>query len=383
MKKKLILIMTILLAVSTFMTACSSSSATNTDTRKQKDAKTTTVTSSLESTPTPSSNPQEEYAKYYDYILYNSEGSEILGFNYPYKADYMDNSTFAPTRYSFSTDYLIEIDSQPYVRTDYFMITSEKYQADQENAIVEEKGEIETPYGIANLYFITSNDSSEKDSYEEIAVLNIGINTITLTWHTFSDNTTYLGKLEEFIPILFTPIEISDSEKPIIEENKIRVDDSYEVYLLGGLYGGDEVTVLGFNPFSEADGWLSNPSAYLPGDKSNCYGYIMQEPYDFAESDTKKKHGTFTITTSPGYYNYFFGGRGTISMEEKGSVQTPFGVAKIYYGVREECEIPEKEEVAILNNRGTTIIFEYQPYSRISDGNYDGKLEEFLPKIFE
>lgn len=393
MKKKLILIMTTLLAVSTFMTACSSSSATKADASNPKDTKNTVASSSSKEVPAPSSDPKEDYTNGYDYILYgvsesdtSSEKSPILGFNYPYKADYSDNSTFAPTRYNFSTNHLVEMDSETYIQTDALMITSEEYEIAQENTEVEEKGKIETPYGTANLYFTKTHETYDEgsyDSYAEVATLNIGTNTVTLTWHTFNDNTTYLGKLEKLIPILFTPINISESEKPVIEKNKIRVDDSYDVYLLGGRYGGDEVTVLGFNPFNETDGWQSYASSYLPGDESNCYEYIMREPYDLAEDDTEKKHGTFTITTNPGYYNYFFGGRGTISMEEKSSVQTPFGVAKIYYGVREECEIPEKEEVAILNNRGTNIIFEYQPYSLISDGNYDGKLEEFIPELFE
>lgn len=382
MKKKLILIITTLLMAGTFLTACSSTSATNTDTGKQKSAEATAAASSPEGTPASGSDSKDDYAESYDYILYSSSEVPLLGFTYPYKADYMDNSTFAPTQYSFSTQYLVEIDSQIYSSTQFFRITSEKYEIAKENTDVDECGEIETPYGTASLYFaITHNDSY--DSYAEVATLNIGEDTITLTWSDTSDNATYLGKLEELIPILFTPIHISEDQKPEIEKNKIRVDDSYDVYLLGGRYGGDEVTVLGFNPFDEADGWINNASSYVPGDESSCYGYFMQEPYDYAETDTRKKHGTITITTSPAYYNYFFGGRGAIAMEEKSSVQTPFGIAKIYYGVREECEIPEKEEVAILNNRGTNIIFEYQPYDPVSDGIYDGKLEELIPKLFE
>lgn len=75
---------------------------------------------------------------------------------------------FDPYRYDFDTKYTEVIDSVPCLATDYFTITSEQYEITSDNKLiytapnftgeqddtdVEEKGEVETPYGTAKIYF--------------------------------------------------------------------------------------------------------------------------------------------------------------------------------------------------------------------------------------
>ena len=108
----------------------------------------------------------------------------------------------------------------------------------------------------------------------------------------------------------------------------------------------------------------------------------MKDRNRSSESDWGKQHGSVIVTYDPAYFNYFFGGRGMVTMDEKASVETPFGTAKIFYATRQETVFPESEEVAVINNLGTNIVIDYCPYDSISDGTYRGKLEEIIPKLF-
>lgn len=88
------------------------------------------------------------------------------------------------------------------------------------------------------------------------------------------------------------------------------------------------------------------------------------------------------ITKERNAYNYFFG-RGLVSKEEKAEVSTPFGVAKVYSIIRQDTNTPTQEEVALINNQGVNIVFEYYTAGNTSDAGYTGRLEELLPQLFE
>lgn len=351
----------------------------------------------------PTVNSEEEYKNGYDYLLYYdsqiNEGTRdypvILGFNYPYKADSTINSTFAPSRYDFDTKYTKIIDSASYQSTDHFIITSEKYEITSDNKLiysapnftgeqddtdVEEKGEVETPYGTAKVYFAKTHVEGSNDRCKEVAMLNTGDYTVTLMWGSSGELQEYSGTLETLIPLVFSPIEVSNDQEIQINENSVSVDDSYSILMKTGPYG-DKVTVFGFNPIPESENWYVT-STVTDADGSS-EKLQMSDQNRSSESDWGKQHGTVTITYDPAYFNYFFGGRGMVTMDEKASVETPFGIAKIFYATRQETVTPESEEVAIINNLGTNIIIDYCPYNSISDGIYQGKLEEIIPELFK
>lgn len=176
MRKRTIALAAFLLT-GTLFTACGSESNVETVTSEiSEEADISAEESPADIASAPTVDPEEEYKNGYDYLLYyDSEINEgtrdypvILGFNYPYKADSIINSTFAPSRYNFDTKYTEVIDSVPCLATDYFTITSEQYEITSDNKLiytapnfpgeqddtdVEEKGEVETPYGTAKVYF--------------------------------------------------------------------------------------------------------------------------------------------------------------------------------------------------------------------------------------
>lgn len=103
------------------------------------------------------------------------------------------------------------------------------------------------------------------------------------------------------------------------------------------------------------------------------------ENMDWGDDD----HGEILITHNPCYYNYFFGGRGEVKIEEKASVETPYGTARIFFAVRQETDFPEDEEVAIINNYGANIIIDYRAQGKTASGIYGGRLEKYIPMMFE
>lgn len=401
MKKRTIALVAVLLGGALF-TACGSENNVEAVTSEiSGEADIPVEESSADVNAAPAASPEEEYKKGYDYLLYYdsqvNEGTRdypvILGFNYPYKADSTDNSTFAPSQYTFTTTYTEVIDSNPYLATEIFTIASERYEitsdnklifsvpgftGEQEDTDVEKKGEVETPYGIAEVYLARTHEEGSDDRCKEIAMLNTGDYTVTLTWYSFSAE-EYSGTLETMIPLIFSPIEVSDDKKIQIDENSVSADESYGVLMKTGSYG-DKVTVFGFNPLPESENWYGFSA--LTDAEGNSEKYQMDDQDRSFESDWGKQHGSVTITYDPAYFNYFFGGRGMVTMDEKASVETPFGTARIFYATRQETTIPQSEEVAVINNLGTNIIIDYWPYDSISDGIYYGKLEEIIPKLF-
>lgn len=402
MRKRTIALAAFLLT-GTLFTACGSESNVETVTSEiSEEADISAEESPADIASAPTVDPEEEYKNGYDYLLYyDSEINEgtrdypvILGFNYPYKADSIINSTFAPSRYNFDTKYTEVIDSVPYRAADYFTITSEQYEITSDNKLiyaapnftgeqddtdVEEKGEVETPYGTAKVYFAKTHEEGFDDRCKEVALLNTGDYTVTLIWGSSGDLEEYSGTLETLIPLVFSPIEISDDQKIQIDENSISADESYSVLIKTGSYG-NKVTVFGFNPIPESENWYV--SSTVTDAEGSSEKFQMDDQNRSSESDWGKQHGSVIVTYDPAYFNYFFGGRGMVTMDEKASVETPFGTAKIFYATRQETVSPESEEVAVINNLGTNIIIDYCPYDSISDGTYRGKLEEIIPKLF-
>lgn len=402
MRKRTIALAAFLLT-GTLFTACGSESNVETVTSEiSEEADISAEESPADIASAPTVDPEEEYKNGYDYLLYyDSEINEgtrdypvILGFNYPYKADSIINSTFAPSRYNFDTKYTEVIDSVPYRAADYFTITSEQYEITSDNKLiyaapnftgeqddtdVEEKGEVETPYGTAKVYFAKTHEEGFDDRCKEVALLNTGDYTVTLIWGSSGDLEEYSGTLETLIPLVFSPIEISDDQKIQIDENSISADESYSVLMKTGSYG-NKVTVFGFNPIPESENWYV--SSTVTDAEGSSEKFQMDDQNRSSESDWGKQHGSVIVTYDPAYFNYFFGGRGMVTMDEKASVETPFGTAKIFYATRQETVSPESEEVAVINNLGTNIIIDYCPYDSISDGTYRGKLEEIIPKLF-
>ena len=402
MRKRTIALAAFLLT-GTLFTACGSESNVETVTSEiSEEADISAEESPADIASAPTVDPEEEYKNGYDYLLYyDSEINEgtrdypvILGFNYPYKADSIINSTFAPSRYNFDTKYTEVIDSVPYRAADYFTITSEQYEITSDNKLiyaapnftgeqddtdVEEKGEVETPYGTAKVYFAKTHEEGFDDRCQEVALLNTGDYTVTLIWGSSGDLEEYSGTLETLIPLVFSPIEVSDDQKIQIDENSISADESYSVLMKTGSYG-NKVTVFGFNPIPESENWYV--SSTVTDAEGSSKKFQMDDQNRSSESDWGKQHGSVIVTYDPAYFNYFFGGRGMVTMDEKASVETPFGTAKIFYATRQETVSPESEEVAVINNLGTNIIIDYCPYDSISDGTYRGKLEEIIPKLF-
>lgn len=402
MRKRTIALAAFLLT-GTLFTACGSESNVETVTSEiSEEADISAEESPADIASAPTVDPEEEYKNGYDYLLYyDSEINEgtrdypvILGFNYPYKADSIINSTFAPSRYNFDTKYTEVIDSVPYRAADYFTITSEQYEITSDNKLiyaapnftgeqddtdVEEKGEVETPYGTAKVYFAKTHEEGFDDRCKEVALLNTGDYTVTLIWGSSGDLEEYSGTLETLIPLVFSPIEVSDDQKIQIDENSISADESYSVLMKTGSYG-NKVTVFGFNPIPESENWYV--SSTVTDAEGSSEKFQMDDQNRSSESDWGKQHGSVIATYDPAYFNYFFGGRGMVTMDEKASVETPFGTAKIFYATRQETVSPESEEVAVINNLGTNIIIDYCPYDSISDGTYRGKLEEIIPKLF-
>lgn len=402
MRKRTIALAAFLLT-GTLFTACGSESNVETVTSEiSEEADISAEESPADIASAPTVDPEEEYKNGYDYLLYyDSEINEgtrdypvILGFNYPYKADSIINSTFAPSRYNFDTKYTEVIDSVPYHAADYFTITSEQYEITSDNKLiyaapnftgeqddtdVEEKGEVETPYGTAKVYFAKTHEEGFDDRCKEVALLNTGDYTVTLIWGSSGDLEEYSGTLETLIPLVFSPIEVSDDQKIQIDENSISADESYSVLMKTGSYG-NKVTVFGFNPIPESENWYV--SSTVTDAEGSSEKFQMDDQNRSSESDWGKQHGSVIVTYDPAYFNYFFGGRGMVTMDEKASVETPFGTVKIFYATRQETVSPESEEVAVINNLGTNIIIDYCPYDSISDGTYRGKLEEIIPKLF-
>ena len=402
MRKRTIALAAFLLT-GTLFTACGSESNVETVTSEiSEEADISDEEAPADIASAPTVDPEEEYKNGYDYLLYyDSEINEgtrdypvILGFNYPYKADSIINSTFAPSRYNFDTKYTEVIDSVPYRAADYFTITSEQYEITSDNKLiyaapnftgeqddtdVEEKGEVETPYGTAKVYFAKTHEEGFDDRCKEVALLNTGDYTVTLIWGSSGDLEEYSGTLETLIPLVFSPIEVSDDQKIQIDENSISADESYSVLMKTGSYG-NKVTVFGFNPIPESENWYV--SSTVTDAEGSSEKFQMDDQNRSSESDWGKQHGSVIVTYDPAYFNYFFGGRGMVTMDEKASVETPFGTAKIFYATRQETVSPESEEVAVINNLGTNIIIDYCPYDSISDGTYRGKLEEIIPKLF-
>ena len=402
MRKRMIALAAVLLGTALFI-ACGSESNVETVTSEiSEEADTSAKESSVEASAAPAVNPEEEYKNGYDYLLYydsqTNEGTRdypvILGFNYPYKADSTNNSTFAPSQYTFTTTHIEVIDSEPHLVTEVFTIASEQYEITSENKLiynvpdftgeqadtdVEKKGEVGTPYGTAEVYFARTHEEGSEDRCKEIAMLNTDEYTVTLTWYSSGDQEEYSGTLETLIPLVLSPIEVSDDKKIQIEENSVSTDESYSVLMKTGSYG-EKVTVFGFHPLSESENWYGY--SVVTDAEGNSEKYQMDDSTTSFESDWGKQHGSVTITYDPAYFNYFFGGRGMVTMDEKASVETPFGTARIFYATRQETMTPESEEVAVINNLGTNIVIDYLPYDRISDGVYYGKLEEIIPQLF-
>ncbi len=310
-----------------------------------------------------------EYRNGYDYLLYSeSDNQLILGFNYPYRSDCFIYNKAAPSEYRFVTDYAKEIDSQIYGCNSYISIWS---GGCEEIIGKEERGSVETIYGTAQLYYIED---------WEYAALKVGDDRVFVSYGESGNDKQYKGILEKMLPVLFTPIEIDESKKIVAEKNEISIDNKYNTYMKGGVYQGETAVkyILGFNSFDTIGSgeWDCTP---LLTDPNGDFEAFKMENMDWGDDD----HGEILITHNPCYYNYFFGGRGEVKIEEKASVETPYGTARIFFAVRQETDFPEDEEVAIINNYGANIIIDYRAQGKTASGIYGGRLEKYIPMMFE
>ena len=86
----------------------------------------------------------------------------------------------------------------------------------------------------------------------------------------------------------------------------------------GGVYQGETAVkyILGFNSFDTIGSgeWDCTP---LLTDPNGDFEAFKMENMDWGDDD----HGEILITHNPCYYNYFFGGRGEVKIEEKASAE--------------------------------------------------------------
>ena len=261
-----------------------------------------------------------------------------------------------------------EIDSEIYGCNAYVSIWS---GGCEELIGKEEIGSVETIYGTAQLYYIED---------WEYAALKVGDDRVFVSYGKSGNDKQYQGILEKMLPVLFTPIEIDESKKIVAEKNEISIDNKYNTYMKGGVYQGETAGkyILGFNSFDTIGSgeWDCTP---LLTDPNGDFEAFKMENMDWGDDD----HGEILITHNPCYYNYFFGGRGEVKIEEKASVETPYGTARIFFAVRQETDFPEDEEVAIINNYGANIIIDYRAQGKTASGIYGGRLEKYIPMMFE
>lgn len=317
----------------------------------------------------PSLSLKEQYEKDYDYLLYYDSNSYSLAaaFNYPHLSRmYFDNSSEYPSNYSFydeDTGETLTISAQRYEITEDNNLVFTEYPGYSVTYSLEEKGSLETVFGTAHIYDAIS-DSAQ---HYETAFLETEDSNIVVMLSCDQ----YEGKIENQVDVLFTPIEESEINKISVDENQIEVPDTYKAYIEGnGWIMGEPARALGFNPLTKE--WRTGQSSWL-SDYDNIYNYYRAE---------NSAGETLMITKERNAYNYFFG-RGLVSKEEKAEVSTPFGVAKVYSIIRQDTNTPTQEEVALINNQGVNIVFEYYTAGNTSDAGYTGRLEELLPQLFE
>ena len=332
-------------------------------------------------------NVLQEYKHGFDYNLYfdsytyeeTHDNPIVLRFNYPYKAEWFSANSNYPSQYSFSNNKgTLVITSEIYEVTEdnKLIYVNPKFGGSQDEVSLEEKGEVDTIYGKAEIYFATEMGSDGSEWHREVAYLNTGDYTVTIFWSEYGVE-EYRGEIENMISLLFTPIELTKDEVLVFDENDILVDSSYDLFmrvnLIGENYTQENVNsnAFGFNDLEKIGNWNKSSSSG-DGKVYSLFGFSNYQNGD-----------NLLITGDVFLYNYFFGGRSLVDIEEKAEVETPFGTAKVYYAVRKDTEEPMEEEVAIVNNRGTNIVINYSNRLNQYDGVYDGKLEELIPELFK
>ena len=321
----------------------------------------------------------EAYLEKYDYVLCK-DGKALIGFNYPHKQSGialggmgMDNKA---EYYSFNDESAVGM--SPWISL--LQITVDELELQEDGSMrnpakgmtytVEKKETVDTPYGNADIYFATD----EEGQNEEIASLAVGEHTVIMEYSGW-EMEEYEGVLKEYLPLMFEPIERTEDQNLVLEDNRISVDtDTYSCFIESNSDEGDvEKYAIGFQSLEGRNGWSFAEQVCSEEEDGNVYPYLA-----YYNNETFER---LSISNVDEDYRFFFGGRSLVEMEEKGTCETPFGTAKLFYATRKDTDPNLREQVAVLRNMGTTIVIEYYSYTEPERG-YDDRLQELLSLLF-
>jgi hypothetical protein len=204
---------------------------------------------------------------------------------------------------------------------------------------------------------------------------------------------------EETIPEADSDLKESADESvnediPGLEKNMIEVDESYE-YVLYSAKGGEPNAILGFH---NVDGYeFTSQSAIVRGSNNELIydtQFLGTSTHNYTEVTMlvlSAENETYDYYFKSGEFNYnpITPDVSFVEKQEMEEIETKFGKAVIFY-VKEKAnnaDIEYEGEVAVLNNQETNIVISY--YSMLNsgystyDGQYDGKLKEILPTLFD
>lgn len=333
----------------------SESSTTLSDETEQTEPSTEIITIET-SQSEPEVHPNQYYLDNYDYYLYDRPSSWssdyiipiVMGFNYPYKADDYSDGGIYPDRYLFKSDIYGGL-----------IISLEEYIPTENDEL---KTEIETPYGTAKIYWCV-------ESSDEVACLSSDEYDFKISWFKYGAE-NYSGTLEKILPTILTPIESSSISQHEVASSNITVEQNYDAYIYHSI---NEAPTIGFN---ELDGWNLSMSSQPPVEG-------VSSAYSFYKADNYETGDSILITSDDYIYKYVSSGRNLCEIIETEDIETPFGIAKLFYIKRTDTSEPIEEEIAVINNNGHIVTINLWNNNQNSyDGIYDYKLKEILPLLF-
>ncbi len=407
MKKKMIVVGTILSATFLLLTGCGKKGAEVVDVQEESgEKKIITETAETEETAEmeaePSDLADEEIKDFSGYkYIFDFNGENLFGFNIPEEYAVGMHEKQSIEGYSMHNFGLYErglgsLDLQ--ILTGYELNgNSELVNEYSETVQAEKQEEMETDLGVAEFYFTTVEDSYSAidyetlevvegvyDKHEEVALLDIDGVTVTFWWSTYDDDhrrtvEEYTGRLRELLPLLLmeeTDKELLTDNWDDIGDNHVEVDEKWN-HVIYAEEEGACVAVIGIN---DVEGW-----EYMD---SRTVGY---ENASYAlgggcnTTDFQKSFNIFTAQVeNTDKYNFYFG-KGVSSLEEYktlqetnkiGEIDSPFGKILIYKSIVQYSggEVVE-EQFGIIRNNGINIWIDY--------GSSKDTLADILPAFFE
>jgi hypothetical protein len=333
----------------------------------------------------------------YEYILYKTahstyddERKRLMGFNMP-EGYTVESFTHAKGgNYKSNTYYAVSLAKDDTERHTYLTIDSWGYEVTDDNKLafaewnslaynaeeyydidLEKKAQVETAYGLADIYFETwTFKDSGKIDYEDVAFLTIDEEVVRITLSQYK-NEEYLGELETILPEMLAEKEKNSEKNTVkLQSNRVQAEEGdYNSILLDQL---GETAVLGFN---NLDGWGDFPGSFT---SYLLYKDTGNVSLSISTDEVLVKH-YYEEDASYGAETY-----GTLlEKTEEGTLSTPFGDATVYYVKSEVYDNIYEEEIALLNNMGSVIVFRYIDMgSGIYDGEYDAHLEDLFGQLF-